>query len=277
MRSDFSSVTPVVRPFRVSAIVSTYKGERFMRGCLEDLAGQTLFAAGELQIVVINSASPQGEDAIIREFVQKYPGQFVYIRTEERETLYAAWNQGIRVSSGKYLTNANVDDRHHPQALQQMAAILDRQPETALVYADCFVTKEENVSWSGVQEKRLKQWPEFSRELLFEYCYLGQAPMWRRSLHAELGEFDAEMKSAGDYEFWLRAAKRHRFHHLAQPLGLYLERPDAISLGNIDLSWREGETARVPLEPCRRSPSAAPSCAAAIRSVEKTGQRACPR
>ena len=67
--------------------------------------------------------------------------------------------------------------------------------------------------------------------------------MWRRSLHAELGEFDAEMKSAGDYEFWLRAAKRHRFHHLAQPLGLYLERPDALSLGNIDLSWHEGERA----------------------------------
>ena len=94
-----------------------------MRGCLEDLAGQTLFAAGELQIVVINSASPQGEDAIIREFVQKHPGQFVYIRTEERETLYAAWNRGIRASGGEYLTNANVDDRHHPQALQQMAGV----------------------------------------------------------------------------------------------------------------------------------------------------------
>ena len=34
--------------FKVSAIVSTYNSERFIRGCLEDLVQQTLYAKEEL-------------------------------------------------------------------------------------------------------------------------------------------------------------------------------------------------------------------------------------
>ena len=230
--------------FRVSAIVSTYNGERFIRGCLEDLAAQTLFAAGQLQVVVINSASTQNEDAVIREFAGRYPMQLVYIHTELRETLYAAWNRGVRAATGIYLTNANVDDRHDPLTLARMADVLDARPDVALVYADSYVTTQENASWSQAAKTRVERWPEYDRETLFEQCYIGQAPMWRRSVHAAVGEFDGEMSSAGDYEFWLRLSRHFLFLHIAEPLGLYLERADAISLGNIDLSWRESEIAR---------------------------------
>ena len=235
--------------FRVTAIVSTYNGERFLRGCLEDLVAQTLFGRGELEVVVIDSASQQREGEIAAEFAGRYPDRMRYARTGERESLFAAWNRGIGMARGEYLTNANVDDRHHPGALEKMAAALDRDAEVTLVYADSFVVSEENVTWERGGKSRLLAWPEFDRELLFETCYIGQAPMWRRAVHACYGHFDAAMSSAGDYEFWLRLAKGRdgrgeKFLHLAEPLGLYLERDDAISLCNIDLNWRESEAAR---------------------------------
>jgi glycosyltransferase involved in cell wall biosynthesis len=229
--------------FRVSAIVSTYNGERFIRGCLEDLVAQTLFARGGLQIVVVNSGSTQNEDASIQEYVGCYPDRFIYLRTE-RETLYAAWNRAIRAAGGTYLTNSNVDDRHHPEALERMAEALDSNGDVALMYADSYVVDEENLVWDGAKKDRLLKWPEFDRDTLFEYCYIGQAPMWRRELHEQHGYFDDSMISAGDYDFWLRLAKHHPFLHLAEPLGLYLERADAISLRDLDLTWRECEAAR---------------------------------
>ncbi len=142
-----------------------------------------------------------------------------------------------------------MDDRHHAAALEKMAGALDAHRECALVYADSFVTAEENASWEQAAKSRVLRWPEFDRESLFEYCFIGQAPMWRRELHGRYGLFDAAMRSAGDYEFWLRIAAGRdgageTFLHLAEPLGLYLERSDAISLGNVDLSWRESEIAR---------------------------------
>ena len=55
--------------YLVSAIVSTYNSERFIRGCLEDLENQTI--ADRLEIVVVNSGSEQNEDRIIKEFQKK--------------------------------------------------------------------------------------------------------------------------------------------------------------------------------------------------------------
>jgi glycosyltransferase involved in cell wall biosynthesis len=242
---DEGSAASAGLQFRVTAIVSTYCGERFIRGCLEDLAGQTLFAAGGLEVVVVDSASPEGERGIVEEYVRRFPGKVRYVRTPGRETLYAAWNRGVGLARGEYLTNANVDDRHHPEMLERLAAALDAAPDAVLAYADSDVTDEANAGWGEARRTREQRWPDYDRDTLFEYCYVGQAPMWRRGVHAAFGGFDGEMKSAGDYEFWLRlAAGGCRFVHVAERLGLYLERPDALSLGNIDLNWRESEVAR---------------------------------
>ena len=89
------------KSYLVSAIVSVYNCERFIRGCLEDLEQQTI--ADKLEIVVVNSGSQQNEEPIIKEFQTKYDN-IVYIKTEERETIYKAWNRGIKTSSGKYIT-----------------------------------------------------------------------------------------------------------------------------------------------------------------------------
>ena len=44
--------------YLVSAIVSTYNSEKFIRGCLEDLENQTI--ADKLEIIVVNSGSRAG-------------------------------------------------------------------------------------------------------------------------------------------------------------------------------------------------------------------------
>ena len=82
----------------VSAIVSAYKSTRYLRGCLEDLENQTI--ADRLEIIVVDSNSPEDERSIIEEF-QKRHSNVVYIRSEERETVYGAWNRGIKAARGK--------------------------------------------------------------------------------------------------------------------------------------------------------------------------------
>ena len=232
-----NSATPLV-----TAIVSTFKSERFLRGCLEDLEAQTI--ADRLEIIVVDSHSPQNERAIVEEFQKQY-ANIVYIRTQERETVYGAWNRGARAARGKYLTNANTDDRHRADALEILARTLDENPEVSLAYADSLVTTHENETYETANPTSCYHWLDFSaRDLWEQGCFCGPQPLWRREVHQEHGYFDAGMVSAGDYEFWLRLAQNRKFLHVNQTLGLYLKSPTSVEHSNRDVGAKEVKLAR---------------------------------
>lgn len=206
----------------VSAIVSTYNAESYIHGCLDALEKQTI--ADRLEIIVINSGSRQNEDKIVRQFMEKYDN-IRYIKTEERETVYQAWNRAIKIARGKYLTNANTDDRHYNTALEKMALCLENNPEQILVYANQQYFKDD-------KGKRVflcnRDRGPFSRERLLAECFVGPQPMWRAAVHDEFGYFDETFFSASDYEFWLRISQKYSFFHLNEILGEYLMRSDSV-------------------------------------------------
>jgi glycosyltransferase involved in cell wall biosynthesis len=225
--------------FTATAIVSTYKSEEFMRGCLEDLVGQSLFGKGELEILVIDSGSPENERAIVEEFQGKYPN-IVYVRTE-REPLYAAWNRAIPLARGRYLTNANTDDRHRKDALEVMARALDARAEVAIVYGDMVMTSEPNRTFENPGKGRLFRWKDYSRMELLGDQRCGPQPMWRKELHWELGGFCEEFRVASDYEWWCRVAERYPMLRIPEALGLYLKRPDSIEHRQLEICEKETE------------------------------------
>ena len=223
----------------VSAIVSTYNSERFIRGCLEDLEAQSI--ADRLEIIVVNSGSEQNEEAIVKEFQKKY-SNIKYIRTDQRETVYAAWNRGVKASSGKYITNANADDRRRADACERMAEALEGRPDIALVYANVIITENENETFNKCIPAGNYCWLDWNRRHLLEKgCFIGPQPMWRRSLHDEYGYFDDTLVTSGDYEFWLRISQTNNFLHIRDMLGLYLKSPDSIEHSNRKRQATENE------------------------------------
>lgn len=212
---------------KVSAIVSAYNSERFIRGCLEDLTDQTLYKKGVLEIIVIDSCSQQNERAIIEEF-QKSHKNIVSVRTEERETIYAAWNRAIKIAKGKYVTNANTDDRHKVDAFEILVNTLEANPGAALAYADQVYTAIPNERFETTTSKTLRVWSAYSYQTLRSHCMVSSQPMWKRSLHDKYGLFDATFASAGDYEFWLRIGQNERFIKVNQVLGLYYINPEGV-------------------------------------------------
>jgi glycosyltransferase involved in cell wall biosynthesis/LPS sulfotransferase NodH len=214
----------------VSAIVSVYNAEKYLEGCLEDLLSQSI--AQKVEIIIVDSGSQEKEYSIAHRFRKRY-NNIQYIRTENRETVYAAWNRAIKRARGKYITNANADDRHRSDAFEIMARILDQKPEIALVYADCLITETENEAFDNCKPIGTFKWHDWDRsKLLFKGCFMGPQPMWRRSLHDEYGYFDPEYVTSGDYEFWLRISQTHDFYHISEYLGLYLRSPKSIEHSN---------------------------------------------
>lgn len=221
----------------VSAVVSIYNCERFLRGCLDDLLAQTL--RPRVEIVAVVSGTEQGERAVVDEYRARHAGITV-VETARRESIYAAWTRGCKAAQGRYLTNANADDRHRSDAYERMAAALDANPGVALVYANSRITATPDRPYDTAAPIGRTDWPAFDRKALFTYNYVGPQPMWRASVHTRHGWFDRDFRIAGDYEFWLRlAAAGEDFLLLPDELGLYYLSPETAERSDKPLARRE--------------------------------------
>ncbi len=225
-------------PYKVTALVSLYNAERFIRGCLEDLLGQSIFA--QTEIIIIDACSPQNERSIIEEYTKKYDN-ILYYRTAQRETLYASWNRALHMARGSYITNANADDRHAPHALETLATALDLNPHVALAYANCRVTAQENATFDAAPLLGRLVQPAYSHVRLMYACLAGPQPMWRRSVHEEVGYFDESFTIAGDYDMWLRMSQRYPFLHIPKMLGLFLSYEHNLAKSNARALLQEEE------------------------------------
>jgi len=224
--------------YLVSAIVSVYNSERFIAGCLEDLESQTI--ADKVEIIIINSGSQQNERIIIQKYANEYKN-IVYIDTPERETIYSAWNRGIKASSGKYITNANSDDRHRRDAFEAMSNFLEKNSSVDLIYGDSIITETENETFDNCTPTG---YINYSKDILDRRTYLlyggvGNQPMWRKKIHDEFGYFDESLEVAGDLEFWIRISRKCKFKHINEYLGLYLNSPTGMEKINFEVTALE--------------------------------------
>lgn len=120
-----------------------------------------------------------------------------------------------------------------------MSCELDAHPEIALVYGDILMTGYENQTFDSHIRTGYCLRPDWSPGIMLTGCHMGPQPMWRRAVHDDIGCFDENLKSAGDYEFWCRMAEKYKMRHIPDFLGLYLHNPKGVANSNLDLSDNE--------------------------------------
>jgi GT2 family glycosyltransferase len=214
--------------YEVSAIASLHRGGRFIEAFLENITAQSTFDRSEL--IIVDAASPDGEAAVIERYRAVYDN-IVYVRTDDRIGIYDAWNRAIGLARGRYVTNTNVDDLRRADSFELQARALDEHPAADVVYQDFFYSFDSRLSFDEVAAVGVcSRLPIVTSHNLLEHNFPHNAPMWRRSLHDELGLFDTRYRSAGDADFWLRCRRAGKaFHKLNTPHVVYFSNPEGIS------------------------------------------------
>lgn len=219
---------------KVSTLTSVFKAKEWLREWFIDMERQTIFKANKLELVIVHPRkSPhfEEEQKIILEYKEKYPDKIVYEALEEDPGVYGCWNKCVELSSGEYLSNANTDDRKHPECLEAHAKELYMNPEVSLVYADSYITHKPNETFeSNSSNGERYNFEQFSVEAMIRSNLPHCMPVYRKSLHDKHGMFDASLRSPGDWDMFTRfALGGEKFKKLSGIYGLYFFNPVGIS------------------------------------------------
>ncbi|PPD44272.1 MAG: hypothetical protein CTY15_07445 [Methylocystis sp.] len=222
-----------IAPFRhsgrydVTAIASIYKAGPYIERLLENITSQSIFDRSEL--IIIDANSPDGEGRIIEKYQERFPN-IVYRREPTRISIYEAWNVGVGLSRGKYITNTNADDLRRRDSFELQACALD-ESGADVVYQNFYYSLDPTFSFEKVAEMGfVSTLPQVNSDNLIRFNAPHNAPMWKRDLHLDVGLFDSSLKSAGDWEFWLRCLTRgKRFHRVDAAHVSYFVNPDGVS------------------------------------------------
>ncbi|MDR3469546.1 MAG: glycosyltransferase [Xanthobacteraceae bacterium] len=239
---------------KVSAITSLYRGGAYIEAFLENITAQSLFDQSEL--IIVDADSPDGEARIIEDYMRRFPN-IVYKRINHRIGIYDAWNIGVDMARGAFLTNANLDDRRRGDSFALQAAALERHGFVDVVYQDFYYTYDVSLDFAQVAAMGFKSdLPILTANNLLQFNSPHNAPMWRKRLHDEVGLFDTSFQSAGDHEFWLRCcAAGKQFLKLNDAHVAYYVNPDGVSTHAETRGVEEGRRVQAKYVPLLISPN----------------------
>lgn len=115
-----------------------------------------------------------------------------------RTTLYYTWTWIIKntINNGpRYYCNVNVDDILNPEYFNIMSEHLDNNLDKKIIACNWLITNKKNQIWK----------PNYHNSVNVDIGFtLGHFPMWRASLHRDIGYFNEKMLAIGDADFWKR-------------------------------------------------------------------------
>jgi len=217
------------KKYLVTAIASLYCGRDYIEKFMDNITTQTCFADC-CELVIIDANSPENESEVIRRYMNSYKN-INYIRMNYRIGIYDAWNCGVKVAKGEYLTNTNLDDLRRQDSLEIQAGVLDNLDFVDLVYQDFYYTFDINLSYEEIALYDYQSnLPVITKDNMMSFNSPHNAPMWRKRLHDEIGYFNINYRSAGDYDFWMRCLNAGKiFYKVNDPHVVYFQNPKGLS------------------------------------------------
>ena len=184
----------------VSVIMPAYNTAPYIGEALASVFAQTF---SDYEVIVINDGSPDTEE--LERVLAPYRSRIVYIK-QENGGLARARNVGIRAARAPLVALLDSDDLWEPDYLVVQVSVLQRDRLVDIVYTDA-------IYFGGCAEegRRFMELCPSDGQVTFEalltqQCNVMVSVTARRSALIRAGLFDESLRSAEDYDLWLRIA-----------------------------------------------------------------------
>lgn len=105
----------------VSILIPVYRSERYIEKCLQSVLTQTYH---NLEVIIINDATPDNSMAIVDNLTAQYPRNVLRIvHHESNKGIAATRNELLELASGEYLLFVDSDDYIAQDAIESLVSI----------------------------------------------------------------------------------------------------------------------------------------------------------
>ena len=194
----------------VSVIVRTKDRPALLANALRSIAGQTY---ANIEIVVVNDGGRDVED-VVTALAGGIP--VTYIAHELSEGRAAAANSGLMAAKGLYLNFLDDDDVFYPDHVETLVRSLESNKDqiaytsVSSAYFDGPPERPENCVKRAV-DHNIAFDPD---RILFQNYIPIMSVLFHRDVFSMVGEFDRGLDLFEDWDFWIRASRHFRFHHV---------------------------------------------------------------
>ncbi|MEW6510897.1 MAG: glycosyltransferase family 2 protein [Bacteroidota bacterium] len=193
---------------KISIITPSFNQAQFIERTIQSVMRQD---HSDVEHIVIDGGSHDGTVEILRKYQHL---QWV----SERDTGQSnAINKGFARATGNIVAWLNSDDFYEENVFGSVERYFLAHPECMVLYGDItFVDRAGSplytIEGNTISFDALISCPDIVRQPSF---------FWRRELLSELGGVDESLRLVMDFDFLLRAGRRHRFHYLKGNLSYY--------------------------------------------------------
>jgi glycosyltransferase involved in cell wall biosynthesis len=218
----------------VSICIPSYNYARYLPSTIESALRQTY---RNLEVIVVDDGSTDDSLSVARTYQAKYPGVVKVFQHEDgaNRGVSATINAGLVQSSGDYLCVVGADDVLLPHKTTRQVEVLEQNPELSLVYSRAAVINGAgNLIGVSIGDD-VTQRPDPFECLLYGDAIPESTVMVRRNRLGTTGFWHDENLLHSDWELWLRLLAHFRFGFIDEPLALYRDHGQNMSI-NDDLS-----------------------------------------
>ena len=104
--------------FIFSIIIAIFNTEKYLSEAIDSILNQN-FPLDKIQVILINDGSTDGCEDICKQYVEKYPDNFVY-QYQENQGQSIARNNGLKIAEGKFINFLDSDDKLELNCLEEV-------------------------------------------------------------------------------------------------------------------------------------------------------------
>ena len=197
---------------KISVVVPAYETpEKFLCQMIDSLLEQT-YENWELCIV---DASPGNAsmEYVLREYANR-DSRIQWKKLEKNLGIAENTNAAFAMASGDFVGLLDHDDLLAPNALYEIAAALEKEPDIDVLYTD-----EDKVRGDSLEHFQPHLKPDFNLDLLRSNNYICHFFVVKRTLVEQVGGFLAAFDGAQDHDFIFRCVEQaEHIHHIPEIL-----------------------------------------------------------
>ena len=208
------------KDIKVSVLMPVFNSKLYIKEAIESILAQTY---SNFELIIINDGSTDGADEVIRSFKDV---RIKFINNKINKGIVATLNEGLALSTGKYIARMDSDDISLPHRLEKQVAFLENNPEYKLCGSQATA-----VSSKGEKLHKLRRPTDFENIKvfnLFRNAFIHPTIMADACLLKKIG-YDDEYVYAEDYFLFSQLTMNHKVADLGDELLYYRLHNDSIT------------------------------------------------